>query len=543
MAGKRLCIAGIVAVTGLTVATSPAGAESQFSYVEPAAPGVSLKVLATAGDMVNGALLPGTPDGIGLLRDGTNVVVFTNHELSLSDKVAAAQKRAGGAASGSTVSAMNVDTSTMTVTGAKDLLGNVSWWDYQTAAYSSKPGAPTGAAAKDSFGTPLHGTGLNRLCSSHMSQPGDLAYQTKDAKTGKVTTLGYSGPVYFTGEEGGDESRAFAMDTAGNLVQLPRFGLAAWENFLPAPKTGRRTVVMMNEDGSATDSQAWMYVGEKTSTGGWADKAGLTNGQAYVMSVTGIANDNAFRASAGKNNPKAVNFMAIDTTVNGAQQNAQARSLGTIMSRVEDGSWDPKNPNNYYFVTTESNKDPKATAANPQTPKVTRDGGALWRLTFNDVQNPLAGATLTMLLDGSEAPYLNKPDNIDVDEFGNVLIQEDPGNNDHVSRVVAYRIADGKIATVAKFKDQYFVPGAAQFITKDEESSGIVDATRFMRKSATDQNAYYIFDAQVHVPTSQARIDLPGLSATDKATIDNAVEGGQWYVMTVPDWAAIYNAA
>ena len=114
-------------------------------------------------------------------------------------------------------------------------------------------------------------------------------------------------------------------------------------------------------------------------------------------------------------------FKEIDYKQNGKLQNDKARELGMTLARVEDGHFDPKKPNDYYFVTTESNKDPKATAPNPATPTVTRDGGALWRLRFVDVNNPSKGASLTMLLDGSEEPYLSKPDNIVVDDAGNIL--------------------------------------------------------------------------------------------------------------------------
>lgn len=455
---NRICvIAGLAAATAL-LPLVPASAASNFSYMEPVAAGVELTPVLTSGDKVGGVQWPGTPDGIGVVRDGNGLVVLVNHELSASNKAANGQKRANGGASASTVTAVNLDPNTKSVTGVRDLLGSVSWFDYSTGTYGSKPVAPAGAATEDEFKTPLHTTSLNRFCSSHLAAAGDLAYRAKDA-SGKEVMYGYTGPVYFTGEEGGDESRAFAMSTTGNMVQLPKLGLAAWENFIPAPKTGLRTVIMGDEDGAATDSQLFMYVGEKKAEGDWVEKAGLTNGQNYVMSIDGIANDNAFRAQKGKNNPAPVSFKAIDTSLNGKKQNEMARALGSVLSRVEDGAFDPKNPNDYYFVTTESNKDPKATASDPATPKISRDGGALWRLRFNDVTNPLAGATLTMLLDGSEAPYLNKPDNIDIDAKGNVLIQEDPGNNDHVSRLMAYRISDGKIGTVAKFKDAYFKPG------------------------------------------------------------------------------------
>jgi len=533
-------LAALGAVTCLAIAVaSPASARSDFSYMEPVAPGTSLEVLLTTGDKVDGVMWPGVPDGIGVLKDGADLAIFVSHELSASNATAAAQKRANGAASAATVSAVNVDPRAKSTTGVRDLISSISWYDYATGSWGSKPGAPAGAAAKDDFGTPNHSTALNRFCSSHMAQPGDLAYTQTDA-SGKKTVYGFTGPVYFTGEEGGDESRAFVMSNSGVMVQVPKLGLAAWENLVPAPKTGMRTVVMANEDGSATDSQLWMYVGEKTSAGSWVDRAGLTNGQLYVMAIDGVTTDNLFRASRGKNNPTPVSFKPINTDVNGKEQNAQARALGTIMARVEDGAFDPGNPNDYYFVTTESNKDPKATAPNPASPKVPRDGGALWRLRFNDVTNPTAGASITMLLDGSEEPYLNKPDNIDVDGAGNILIQEDPGNNDHVSRMVAYRIKDGKIATVAKFKDVYFAPGAAQFITKDEESSGITDVSDLVRASATDTKSYYVLDAQVHASPLASRPDLASADAATKAELANMVEGGQLYLMTVNNWDAVY---
>jgi hypothetical protein len=42
-------------------------------------------------------------------------------------------------------------------------------------------------------------------------------------------------------------------------------------------------------------------------------------------------------------------------------------------------------------------------------------------------RKPAQGGTLTLLLDGSEG--LVSPDNVDIDRKGNILIQEDPGNN------------------------------------------------------------------------------------------------------------------
>jgi hypothetical protein len=192
-------------------------------------------------------------------------------------------------------------------------------------------------------------------------------------------------------------------------------------------------------------------------------------------------------------------------------------------------------------LTTESNKDPIATAPNPATPSVSRDGGALWRLTFKDAQNPLLGAELEMLLNGGESVYMSKPDNMAITKNGIVMIQEDPGNNDHVSRVLAYRIKDAKIATVAVFDSGYFAKGATNFLTIDEESSGIIDVTSMMAKKG-DTNTYFLLNAQVHTNgVVAARPDLASRSTTTKTRLNNvAAEGGQFYLMTVSDWEAVF---
>lgn len=523
---KRLVL--VFTVTSLLITNQTAANAADIVYMEPAAQGVSLSVIATAGDRVGGSyLIGGIPDGTGVIKKGNNLRIITNHEWSSSVAAAVARPSTNNFTSASYISEMIYNMTTKTITSAKDFMQYMDWFDYQTLEYTYEPTAPKGATMKDAFGTPNHGRALNRFCSATLAPAGAFF----DAKSG----YGYEGAVYLTGEEGSDESRGFAFNEDGDGAQMPRFGLAAWENFVPARTTGKNTVLFANEDGSATDSQLWMYKGTKQKNGTWFENAGLTNGTPYVL-ATDVASDNEFRAKYGKNKSAKISFKAIDWTLNGGSQNAQARS-GMTLSRVEDGHFDPNKPNDYYFITTESNKDPQATAPNPATPSVSRDGGALWRLRLKDVNDPLKGGTLTMLLDGSESVYLAKPDNIVVDTSGNILIQEDPGNNAAVSRVVAYRIADGKLATIAKFKSEYFSTGGSSFITIDEESSGIIEVTNQFRTSTNDKAMYYMLVAQVHSTPAKARPDLPA----DTYGLANAVEGGQWYVMKVNSWDAIFS--
>jgi secreted PhoX family phosphatase len=506
----------------------PSNAAAGITYMAPVAKGVSLDVIATAGDTLAGDyLLGGVPDGMGVIKSGNNLKIITNHEWSNTNAYAVARSSANYGTNGSYISEMQYDLSSKKVVAGKDFMKQMSWFNYTTGKWGSQPVAPSGAAAADSYGSPAHTYVLNRFCSSTLAAAG-VFY---DKKTG----AGYKGTVYLTGEEGADESRGFAVNETGDAIQIPRFGLAAWETFVPAHTNSKATVVFGNEDGSATDSQLWMYVGSKQTSGTWYDKAGFTNGKNYVL-ATDVANDNEFRSKYGKSGSAPISFKEVNWNQNGAAQNLVARESGMELARVEDGHFDPKNPNDYYFVTTESNKDAKATASNPSTPTVTRDGGALWRLRLTDVKDPLKGGTLTMLLDGSEDTYMSKPDNIVVDDKGNILIQEDPGNNAHIARVVSYRISDGKVATIAQFKSEYFDSTSTTFITQDEESSGIVDVTEFYKSSKSDTAKYYMLVAQVHATVAKSRPDL----TADKVNA-GANEGGQWYVMKVSDWSDIYS--
>ena len=515
-------------VATLLLSNIPNAAAADIVYMEPVAAGVSLTDIATAGDFAGSSyLIGGIPDGMGVIKKGNILRILTNHEWSNANSIAAARPSVGGLTSASYVSEMHYDLTSKKIVAGKDFMQYMDWFDYNTLEHTYEPTAPKGAAGVDSYGSLNHGRALNRFCSATLAPAGTFF----DKKSG----FGYEGAVYLTGEEGGDESRGFAFNQDGDGAQIPRFGLSAWETFVPAPNTGKSTVVFGNEDGSSTDSQLWMYKGSKQKGGTWFENAGFTNGSLYVL-ATDVANDNEFRAKYGKNKAAPISFKSIDWKVNGAIQNAQARS-GMTLARVEDGHFDPKKPNDYYFVTTESNKDPKATAPNPETPTVSRDGGALWRLSLKDVNDPLKGGTLTLLLDGSEAPYLSKPDNISVDDLGNILIQEDPGNNAALARVVAYRISDGKLATVATFKSEYFTEGGQNFITRDEESSGIIDVTQYLKTRASDKAKYYMLVAQVHATPAKSRPDLPA----DRFDLAKAVEGGQWYVMKVNSWAGIYS--
>ena len=190
--------------------------------------------------------------------------------------------------------------------------------------------------------------------------------------------------------------------------------------------------------------------------------------------------------SATANKVLDVNFRTVPTNLSGDAQQAIARLRGTEFARIEDGQFNPTKPNEYFFVTTQSDSDG---VGYPGVKEGSRDGGALWKLTFANVAKPELGAKLEIILNGTEAPYNDasvkiwKPDNIALTADGKyALLQEDPGAVDRVSRLLALRLSDKKLVSVATFDPKYFDPskGANKFITNDEETSGIIDATSLL---------------------------------------------------------------
>lgn len=528
----RYKVAAVISVAVLGTSGSIAySALAKPQYILSTNSAVDLKTLALTADTISGTQLRGIPDGMGAYNNGKGgISLLTVHEVA-SYSTLAQQSKSDSAVWGTSITKMTISPNTKTVTKAEEFMKEISFYNYTTGLYQALPigTAPVGTTKGFDWN-------ISRFCSATLVQAGKLSYSAG----GK--TYGYNEPIFLSGEEDGDSGygRGFAFDMNGNGIQLPRMGTASWENLMPNLKPGMNTVVMGSEDGSAADSQLFMYVGTKTSAGTFADKAGLTNGELHVLSIPDIANDTAFRNTVGKNKAVAVKFNKTIWNDNMAVQQKDHAAQGTELSRVEDGEWDPNNPNVFYFVTTESSKYPTSTTPNPATPTTSRDGGALWRLTFVDGQNPDLGAKIEMLLDGSEAPYLSKPDNIAVTHNGLILIQEDPGGNDAVARIVAFRPSDSKLAVIAEFNKEFFVKGAEKFMTNDEEASGIIEATDLFAKKG-DTKSYYLFNTQIHGLASKVRPDLAHKSATAKAAIDKrTIEGGGWYLMTVSSWDDVF---
>jgi len=146
------------------------------------------------------------------------------------------------------------------------------------------------------------------------------------------------------------------------------------------------------------------------------------------------------------------------------------------MQRLEDGAWDPRRQFRgvFYFTTT----------ASPSR------NSRLWRVRFDDIRDPLSGGAIEIVLRGDEGHQ--SLDNLAVDRLGNVLLQEDPGGTPRLAKIWLYEPVTEQLREVAAHNPEFFTPGAPGFLTTNEESSGIIDASEILGPG------WYLLDVQAH---------------------------------------------
>jgi hypothetical protein len=449
----RLALLTALPVAGFA-ANQTGPSSSQSPYVVRSQPGVVVRSILTVGDSVNfksDGVTPyrmaGIPDGLGAFdnHDGTFTVLM-NHEL-------------GGTAGivrdhgfkGSFVSRWVIEKENLAVRHGEDLIKSAYRWDPATQSYQ-----------------PLNGA-FARFCSGDL--PALSAFY--NAQTG----LGYNGRIYMNGEENGAAGRAWAHFFDGNSYELPALGKFSWENSVANPATGDKTVVMGTDD--STPGQVYVYAGDKSASADRVAAAGLSNGTLYGIQVSGLAQETD--ATTLTSAPFTVVNLGNVTALTGAALET-ASAAATKFNRPEDGSWDPSNPSDFYFVTTAS-----------FTGK-----SRLWRLHFNDPANPAAGGAATVLLDGTTGPKMM--DNMTVTKRGSVFIQEDVGGQAHIGKIWRYGIATGLLELVAEHDAARFTPGAPGFLTIDEESSGMIPMDGILGEGT------YLLDVQAHYSAGDAEL-------------------------------------
>jgi hypothetical protein len=498
---KKVRVASIVAVAlgagGAVLSAQFQGPTSSHTpYVLPSAPGVKTASLLTTGDSVGGYRMAGIPDGLGAFDNGDGTfTLLMNHELGNGSGTI----RAHGS-KGAFVSRWVIDEHDLSVMSGSDLIKDVFLWD---------AGLQRSFAASTTFA-------FNRFCS------GDLPDRT--ALYNPITGRGSRARIYMHGEEGG--ATGYQMGTvvtgpdAGKSYVLGKFnlstngsgltGVGAWENALANPFPQDKTVVVGDSDGGTgimTNALA-VYVGTKQMTGGEVEKAGLMNGTLKLVNVTG-------------NPVEIVNTTTRATNIVSGTRFTLSGTASTTFSRPEDGAWNPLDPSQFYFVTTD------------RLDQVTDGVGTqigqtrLWRLTFDDITNPDLGGRIDLLIDGRtvDGRKVNMFDNIAVDRrSGQLVLLEDVGNAAHNGKVWRYNPFTDALTEIAHHDRNRFgdvgVPPTAPF-TQDEETSGVIDVSSILGPG------HYLFVDQAHYPINAA-------NPNGFANPDELVEGGQLMLLRVP---------
>lgn len=503
---KKTCTACALTVSAVMLAGGviPALAEqiqqgrssSQTPYVLPSEPEVETKSILTVGDSVDGYRMVGIPDGLGAFDNGDRTfTLLMNHELGNT----LGTVRAHGA-KGAFVSKWIINKKDLSVLSGGDLMKEVYLWDTDTQASKITPSTfafnrfCSGDLPKVSaYYNPTTGRGTKERIYMHGEEGGSTGYQL-----GTVVTGPNAGKSYILGK--------FNLTTNGSGLT----GVGAWENALANPYPQNKTVVIGNNDGGTgiMNNSVAVYVGTKQKTGSEVDKAGLTNGTLKFVNVAGNAAEIADATTRATNITNGTRF-TLDS------------SASTTFSRPEDGAWNPRNPNQFYFVTTDR-LDTVSDGVGMQIGQT-----RLWRLTFDDIKNPDHGGTIDLLIDGRtvNGQKVNMFDNITVNEkTGQIVLLEDVGNAAHNGKVWLYDPATDVLVQVAKHDPARFgdigVSATSPF-NQDEETSGVIDVS-----SILGAGSYLLVD--------QAHYKIDDTNPNGFLTPSELVEGGQLMMIRIP---------
>jgi hypothetical protein len=528
----KKCIPYVISAIILTLSFSDTGfaaevtgpSSSREPYVSPSASNVHTYSIISVGDAVmdTGYRMVGIPDGLGAIdHDDLTFSVFMHHELRDDVGIARAHGGRGALISQWRITKPGHPDGNFKVISGNDAIATLNLWDPATSSYY--------ATADEA---------INRLCSADLAESSAFYYALKhgDFKRGTRER------IFLGGEEndafsGGNYGRALATivtgPNKGQSYELPLLGNMAFENIVASPYMQKKTVVALLDDSASqtTDTlgEVYFYIGEKENCGLEIDQAGLTNGSLYGLKIFDLPVEDAAHglgAGAGsKANFKLVNlgdFSDDDGTLLFAKTVAYNPYGVTKFLRPEDGHWDPTQPDVFYFITTGASYDSDGDGT-----RETSGPGRIWKLTFYNIKSPVAGGVIELVLDGTEG--ITSPDNLTVDNKGHLYIQEDPGSSAGLAKIWRYQPAVGNLEEVAAHNAKFFDSGSPNFITTNEESSGIIDMSAILGEG------WFLFDSQSHIS-----VDGPGEDANRAMfgfTLDEGiefVEDGQLLAAFIP---------
>jgi secreted PhoX family phosphatase len=442
-------------------------AEEAKPYVVPVSLRVEAVEIALAvGESARGYRLAGKPDGMGLLPlEGGAFRLLVNHEFSRDEGQARAH-------------------------GGKGAF--VSQWDF-------KP-------HRDQHGLTLYARSGQDAIRKVMDLSNDGYRWVSKGRFGPLCSAclagpaeGFDRPIFLTGEEsrGADTldgkagGRSFAV-FEGQAWALPRLGRYAKENQVALRGTGEKTAVVGLEDGpESPDSQVYLYVGEKERDARDAlARNGLANGTLYALRVEGAATEEDLKE---KGTPRRCAFVPVrwDQEADALEREADAQGA-TGFIRVEGGVQDPAAPRHFYFATTGSE-------FRGRSGRHVNHNGRLYRLVFDSLSDPAAGATLEMILKGSEGVV--SPDHLAMDAKGGLLLAEDPTFplSGRASSLWQVSTRTGELVRLLEVNPAVAGPS---FEPSDWEITGLVDASEVLG------GGWWLLGVQAHgVPAPQDLVE------------------------------------
>lgn len=394
----------------------------------------TMKAIVTVDDpMPGGEYLAGTLDGIGIWGGQSRLSLAVNHEISWNGDT------------GARVSFVTIDTESLSVL------------DHYYPVDGSE--------------------GYSRFCSAEWVDAGD----------------GFPGGYFFTGEEQ-DDGLQIVIDEQGRVTELPHVGYYAHENQISVPGFPGHVVILNFDDNGGSGvgrdgatSELYMYVAR--SSGQVLSGAG----ELYVFAADdpdALPNDlDEGESLSGYWIPVpedvALDYQALEQFVDD--------ELAFPFIRLEDGFYDKRPgaaPGAFFFDTGRSS------ITDPDDGTPVDPWGSIYHVGFDDPLDPAGGsATLTLLGRSEGTDSWASPDNGDMNEAGEIMLQEDPANGPWLRAPAIWRLQlSGMTLGPAERVVDLVNPiqGADPTDVYGWESSGIVDASEWFGPGA------WIFDTQAH---------------------------------------------
>ena len=509
---RRLLVAA--AAAAVVVAGTAAAATSVKPYAKPVpGSGWTATPLWSAGDVVPDTDDPslqyrmvGIPDGLGVYRTDEDVRVLMTHELPQD---AESRPRVGRPAQRGAFATELRMNSNADIVSARRAFDSV----YQDGTFVGP------AAAADN-----NTRAFSRWCSAFLAGPKEgldrrIFFANEETQPESPEPDGSRGPTETFSRLGSQSVAIFDR----KAYALSRLGHFPRENTLVMRGTGKKTVILVTEDGPRTpDSQLYLYVGRKDlSSEDPLRRNGLDNGSLYAFASNDARDSENQILQGDKVRGDWVKIEGAES-LSDVQTEAAADAAGAFaFVRLEDGEFRPRHRRQFWFAATGDQS-----GVNEADPRA-NELGRLYRLRFSSRRHPLKGAVLTQkynadqLAAGQDGPLT--PDNVDVTRrfiyinedgtSGSPAVDGTTGSRDDLDARgrdgSIWRIRLSKAGDPSTFQRIVELVGAAEggrdgVRTIDEnqrrggvwETSGIVDAKRYFGGPS------FLFDVQAHSPTT-----------------------------------------